>query len=553
MSSAAPQPRIRKSRASQVMVLRNRSVSKDSAAAAKPVVLAHAPRTRICKVRKNVLHNGVCQLKSLNDCSSNALHELSCGHLFCSGCIVAHLKASKRKREWRSSRCRSVSEANLNMKQRKLTCFLCRKSAQCGCCRAIAAAGNASRARRSEGCYSRPPAGMCVHLRQRSNCKLCSKGVCAHNKVRHFCKDCGGCAYCRHGKAKSLCKQCKLLKQGGGSLCEHDRVRTNCKDCGGGSLCVHLKRRSKCVHCGGGSLCAHGRQKYSCTKCKGAGVCEHGTLKRSCKVCRGNSWCSHGRLKVQCRACGGSVFCHHNRRWRICRCAVHTPIVSLIHFFKSMRRECKGPDICPHDKIKFFCRQCAPPGYYCIHDRSKSRCRECKGGSICQHDRIRSACKDCKGGGICEHGNHRTVCKLCGGSQICAHNRVRSKCKDCGGSQICKHGRERCASDAFAFSTPRIVALIIRCAADITADAAKVRGSASMERDGIKANVTCAHRRKTSQISVFKRVSVDLRVGRDIRTDTVNTPRSQSANIDCKHDVSHSIKQQRSQWPSRPS
>jgi hypothetical protein len=109
-----------------------------------------------------------------------------------------------------------------------------------------------------------------------------------------------------------------------------------------------------------------------------------------------------------------------------------------------MHRECKGADICPHDKIKYNCRHCAPPGHFCIHDRYKTRCKECKGGSICSHNRIRSSCKECKGGGICAHGNYKTSCKLCGGGSICEHNRVRSKCKDCGGSQICKHGRERC-------------------------------------------------------------------------------------------------------------
>ena len=113
-------------------------------------------------------------------------------------------------------------------------------------------------------------------------------------------------------------------------------------------------------------------------------------------------------------------------------------------FTHAMRRECKGTDICPHDKIKYNCRHCAPPGYFCIHDRFKTRCKECKGGSICSHNRIRSQCKECKGGGICAHGNYKTSCKMCGGGSICEHNRVRSKCKDCGGSQICKHGRERC-------------------------------------------------------------------------------------------------------------
>jgi hypothetical protein len=263
--------------------------------------------------------------------------------LFCSGCIIAHLKASKRKRDYRSTRRRSLTESNLNMKQRKLTCFLCRKAGQCGCSRRAAGDGDtppSAPLTQDKGCYARPPGGMCVHLRQRSNCKLCSEGLCPHNKIRHFCKDCGGCAYCEHGKAKQVCRQCKLLKQGGGSICEHDKIRTNCKDCGGGSLCQHMRHRSNCRDCGGSQICMHGRAKYSCTKCKGAGVCEHGTLKQTCKVCRGSSWCSHGRLKKQCRECGGSVFCHHNKRWRVCRCIRRMVIASKPRCFHS--RDAQG-------------------------------------------------------------------------------------------------------------------------------------------------------------------------------------------------------------------
>ena len=337
MASKAPH-NLRARKPHHVLVLRSHKILKRNAS--DHISQAQAPRTRISKVRTNVPHDGACQMKSLNDCSSKALHELSCGHLFCSECIVAHLKANKRKRDYRPTRRRSISVANLNMKQRKLVCFLCRKIGQCGCCKPAASESASSNRSPSEGCYIKPPGGMCVHLRQRSNCKQCSKNVCPHNKVKHFCKDCGGCAYCEHGKAKQVCRQCKLLKQGGGSICEHDKIRTNCKDCGGGSLCQHMRHRSNCRDCGGSQICKHGRAKYSCTKCKGAGVCEHGTLKQTCKVCRGSSWCSHGRLKKQCRECGGSVFCHHNKRWRVCRCIRRMVIASKPRCFHS--RDAQG-------------------------------------------------------------------------------------------------------------------------------------------------------------------------------------------------------------------
>jgi hypothetical protein len=179
--------RTRKPRHANVMLLRNRTVAKISVR--EQIATAQPPRTRISKVRATVLHLGACQLKSLNDCSSNALHELSCGHLFCSECIVAHLRASKKKRDYCSTRRKSLSGANLNMKQRKLACFLCRKFGQCGCCKRETTSSEGGSSRTShkcgagEGCYIRPPGGMCVHMRQRSNCKECSKNLCPHNKA----------------------------------------------------------------------------------------------------------------------------------------------------------------------------------------------------------------------------------------------------------------------------------------------------------------------------------------------------------------------------------
>ena len=321
-----PPPRIRKQRKNDIIVLRQRRFV--NRRAADPIAAAPAPLARISKVRPHVVHSGTCQLNEFNACVSTALHELACGHLFCSECIVAHLKvlkASKKRGpgDYRLGRRKIVSEANLNMKTRKVTCFLCRKAVQCGCSKRVASDDEilvGARLAADGGCFTRPAGGMCVHKRQKSNCKQCSK-TCPHGKIKHFCKPCGGCMYCKHGKAKSLCRLCKALKKGGGSICEHDRARTTCKDCGGGSLCVHGKNKRKCRACGGKNLCTHGREKYSCKDCKGKAICEHGTLRRTCKTCKGAGYCTHGKLKAQCRDCGGSVFCHHNKRWRVCRCA----------------------------------------------------------------------------------------------------------------------------------------------------------------------------------------------------------------------------------------
>ncbi len=317
--SSAP-IRTRRPRADLIILRRRRCVQR---AASHQIISTLAPLTRVSKVKTKVLHDGACQLKSLNGCCSSVLHELSCGHLFCAECIVAHLKSNKKRSEYRFGRRKSVSEANLNMKQRKVACFLCRVPVQCGCSKRAETAPDVlaesiDRPGGNRGCYMRPPGGKCVHFRQRSNCKQCSK-TCPHGKIKHFCKSCGGCAFCEHGNVKSCCRKCKALNKGGGSICEHDRIRSSCKDCGGSSICLHGKSKSKCRLCGGSALCSHGREKHFCKDCKGAGVCEHGTQSRTCKICKGGAWCTHNKLKAQCRECCGSVFCHHGKRWRVCR------------------------------------------------------------------------------------------------------------------------------------------------------------------------------------------------------------------------------------------
>jgi hypothetical protein len=91
--------RSRRPRADVIILRQRRCVKR---AASYPIV--PAALTRVSKVRSKVLHEGACQLKSFNECCSSALHEFSCGHLFCSECIVAHLKSNKKRREYRSGR-----------------------------------------------------------------------------------------------------------------------------------------------------------------------------------------------------------------------------------------------------------------------------------------------------------------------------------------------------------------------------------------------------------------------------------------------------------------
>ena len=42
---------------------------------------------------------------------------------------------------------------------------------------------------------------------------------------------------------------------------------------------------------------------------------------------------------------------------------------------------------------------------------------------ICPHDRIKYKCKDCGGKGVCVHGRRKNQCLECGGSQMCVHGR----------------------------------------------------------------------------------------------------------------------------------
>lgn len=54
------------------------------------------------------------------------------------------------------------------------------------------------------------------------------------------------------------------------------------------------------------------------------------------------------------------------------------------------------------------------------------------------HCQQRAFCKDCKGTEICDHNRQRSICRECKGSQICEHNKRKSRCKDCKGSEICE-------------------------------------------------------------------------------------------------------------------
>src|SRR5271155_3049343 len=49
---------------------------------------------------------------------------------------------------------------------------------------------------------------------------------------------------------------------------------------------------------------------------------------------------------------------------------------------------------CPHDKIKFTCRECSPNSF-CHHKKAKTRCAECGGGSVCFHKKARQLCRFC--------------------------------------------------------------------------------------------------------------------------------------------------------------
>jgi hypothetical protein len=51
------------------------------------------------------------------------------------------------------------------------------------------------------------------------------------------------------------------------SICIHNRQRHQCKDCGGSSICEHKRLRNYCIYCSGSSICPHNRLRNYCIDC----------------------------------------------------------------------------------------------------------------------------------------------------------------------------------------------------------------------------------------------------------------------------------------------
>jgi len=91
---------------------------------------------------------------------------------------------------------------------------------------------------------------------------------------------------------------------------------------------------------------------------------------------------------------------------------------------------------CPHDKIKFDCRQCSP-GNFCPHEKRKSGCRECTPKVICPHGKRYQNCRQCNPKIICPHGKWHRHCRECGGSSYCECGIRKEYCPKHGGSAMC--------------------------------------------------------------------------------------------------------------------
>ena len=108
---------------------------------------------------------------------------------------------------------------------------------------------------------------------------------------------------------------------------------------------------------------------------------------------------------------------------------------------EGVKRDARGRILCPHDKMRWKCRECGG-GAFCQHGKWRQSCIECGGSQICEHNYYRTSCKQCRnldGSAICEHNVVRYQCVKCHGKGICEHNRQRSACKDCDGYQLCEH------------------------------------------------------------------------------------------------------------------
>ncbi len=56
-------------------------------------------------------------------------------------------------------------------------------------------------------------------------------------------------------------------------------------------------------------------------------------------------------------------------------------------------------------------------GSTCEHKVRRTACKECKGRQICLHNKIKYYCRDCGGVAFCEHDKQKKSCKLCSPSE----------------------------------------------------------------------------------------------------------------------------------------
>ena len=126
---------------------------------------------------------------------------------------------------------------------------------------------------------------------------MCSE----HNNRRtNTCKDCAlapcSCTKAADGRLKFHCEECRPS-----GLCVHSRQKSQCKDCGTGQKkCPHGRQKSVCKDCGGSGICEHGRRKYQCKECVGSTNLPTLTGLHLTDL-QGPDLCVHRRQKSQCK------------------------------------------------------------------------------------------------------------------------------------------------------------------------------------------------------------------------------------------------------------
>jgi hypothetical protein len=242
----------------------------------------------------HAFHANVCVQRWINDCSSQAHHMFSCGHLFCASCVVGGLRSQlsfKPKRSMRqngnyknSARTHRLTEDSLSavLAKRKFVCFLCMQPRWCGC---RGARGIRKPGQNQDGMYQRDLGCFIQPLKP-----IRGKRLCPHSQHKSTCTNCVASAVCKHSKERSLRKEC-----GGSGLCQHGRVRGSCTVCDGSGTCEHGGGKLLCKECCvGKDACRHGISGYNCGECGGKGVCEHFQRRTECTVCKGSIVCEHG-------------------------------------------------------------------------------------------------------------------------------------------------------------------------------------------------------------------------------------------------------------------